>query len=184
MTEEKTVHSTEPWRVHGATIYAGETGVAHAYAEYFRELYGDAPERLPESEHEAWANADRIVACVNALRGVGDPEAFMLEIVGTLDRAFWYVRAFTEGCKAGALRPDAEALAGADAMEVQILKTMQLFGDDRRTEARTPDKDAAVCAQCGGRNTYPIEDPHQVVECMSDTWECRDCEESYSPATA
>jgi len=38
-----------------------------------------------------------------------------------------------------------------------------------------------ICTQCGSKNTYKIEDPHQVVECKGDTWECRDCEESYSP---
>lgn len=38
-----------------------------------------------------------------------------------------------------------------------------------------------TCTKCGGTNTYEIEDPRKVADCCGDTWECRDCEESYRP---
>lgn len=46
----------------------------------------------------------------------------------------------------------------------------------------TKNKTDATCAQCGGTDTYEKTSARDIADCMGDTWECRDCEESYSPA--
>ena len=38
-----------------------------------------------------------------------------------------------------------------------------------------------ACTQCSGTNTYEKTDARDIADCMGDTWECRDCAESFTP---
>ena len=64
-------HTPEPWRYVDRFIFAGDREDAVA------TCWLGGP-------HEAYVNAERICACVNACRGIKDPERIVPEIVGQL----------------------------------------------------------------------------------------------------
>jgi len=79
MTDMK--HTKEPWAWSGETALFGLAGEQIIdYADYegmWFSRYDDAKDQ---------ANRDRIVACVNALAGIEDPEAFMRDVrIAVLD---------------------------------------------------------------------------------------------------
>ena len=85
----ETKHTPEPWRIaryaygedSGAYVSAGpvlnsEKVIATLYPYSFYNMDADT----------ANVNAERIVACVNALTGIDDPEAFVKEAKAALQK--------------------------------------------------------------------------------------------------
>ena len=68
-------HTEEPWYTEDRVGYGSISGTRiNADGWVVSLAVGD----VPELNHKA--NAARIVACINALAGIDDPEAFMLKV--------------------------------------------------------------------------------------------------------
>lgn len=85
MTNKAVNHSPEPWRVErtcdgNLAIFARRSTHENPFAV---ALLGETQ----RSSEEILANAERIAACVNAMKGVANPEAFVSavkEVIGRL----------------------------------------------------------------------------------------------------
>lgn len=76
-----TKHSSEPWEAHGDTISNKSISIAHIFC------IGNTEESkgvryYPESR----ANGERIVACVNACKGMDDPEKEIAALRAEINR--------------------------------------------------------------------------------------------------
>lgn len=76
MSEQK--WTKEPWWVDGLRVESAAWSICDMDWDYS----GDGFDKFEEQEHKAVdaANADRIVACVNALAGIPDPAAFVSRV--------------------------------------------------------------------------------------------------------
>lgn len=62
-------HTPEPWEIRGNRLFVPDTYKSIATVEVQKIGYG-------VEDVEGKANASRIVACVNAMAGITDPQAF------------------------------------------------------------------------------------------------------------
>lgn len=85
MGSEKRAWMPEPWKVGEGTVHTGGIATCHDGGPWF-EVWS----RHWDTTDTAEGNATRIVACVNALAGKPDPQAWV-EAVGRLVEAAGYI---------------------------------------------------------------------------------------------
>lgn len=76
MTDTK--HTKEPWV---ADVEALGLWIVGSKGQTITEISGEC------TENKDIENRARIIACVNAMQGIDDPEAFMRDVVEHLDKA-------------------------------------------------------------------------------------------------
>jgi hypothetical protein len=72
-----TTHTPEPWSQSDTWVFAADR-------EFISVSFGH--KQFTDQRASAKANAERIVACVNALAGIEDPEAFVKEAKAALQK--------------------------------------------------------------------------------------------------
>lgn len=82
MSNEKTQHTPEPWNTVSDPIMGTLVRQEGLILAKMRKLEG--------IDHEA--NAERIVACVNACKGIEDPERYMGEVNETFGRLYHFAQ--------------------------------------------------------------------------------------------
>lgn len=75
-------HTPEPW----AASYNGLYMEIEHEGFYFIAVFGNDHSPLTRGSNIQKANADRIVACVNALAGIEDPEAFVQQAKAAINK--------------------------------------------------------------------------------------------------
>jgi|GEM_PF-2990000 len=75
MKTKQNQHTPGQWSQHGCTVYAGEIGIAVAYTEELVDVYGDHPDKMPETLAEAGANA-RLIAAAPELTPLRKRDSF------------------------------------------------------------------------------------------------------------
>lgn len=75
-------HTSEPWEDGGFTILAGDQVLFVSVDSTVNDT------RIGDDEQQA--NVQRIVACVNAMKGIEDPERWMQEAKNIIDRIIDY----------------------------------------------------------------------------------------------
>lgn len=114
----KSKHSPGPWAALTYCIYAQTDASTDVYNRLVAETsIDDSPIDL---EHEECAaNAERIVACVNALEGIENPEA--------IQKAIWFIRSIAQESR---LAPDHPNRRITDGLQVLAKEVLELLGDE------------------------------------------------------